>query len=833
MKHIFYLLILIFLNKMIFAQEEVSLTNPGFENGNVSGWSFWESMHDGISLSNTIAHTGDYSLAVSGDGVAIYQSLSNGSEHNFIADRPYKVSGYIMHQSSDPLLDGQIGVLEISFRDAGWNAINQVYSEPLTHEDSLDQWYYFEAFDTCPTSAAHLNVGFKWFNTYQNNAGTIYFDDLKLEYFPPPELENYSFEDGLLNWDSNHSDNVVITDSIAMHGAQALKISENPLPADGTIEVYQTLSEFQHLKDAVFSGWFYMPTSSVISEESSFWIQIDQQTNGDIITHRSDILSAASPNNTWFRVQVSAPVTLETSEINLRIGMDVPSSASGGGAILVDSLNFFYRSLSFEVDTLSDHFNYAIGVQTINPGYKFGDESSLIETAVRIRSMGSNIIKMHLGPMGYFDIGNHDYTPQQLLELEPSFNTVLNMDFKYYHFWCYGSGDWVRPWDDNNFSAADSILEYYRIYDIAEYLLTEFSGTGKEFYLGNWEGDWDLFNFGGQNWNPYNTPPQERVDAMTSWLNTRQQAVDDAKNSVIHDSVNVFHYACVNLVNYAINHPEYVCMTNSIIPNTNVDFVSYSSYETTKARKGYEIMRDDVFDALDFIESKLPEKEGITGKRIWIDEYGYNTACGSEFSSFEQMLYSKYVCQAGLEWEAPFVMYWEFYNNEVVNGVQCGYWMIDDENQKQPVYHLYHDFFDWAQTYVIDYEQANGSQPPRFEFGQAGSDFLSQYELTIGEVNQAIIPDDITLHPSYPNPFNPSNRISFQLDSPTVITLRIYDVLGREIIRLVDEKRMEPGKHVMIWKGVDSNGRSVSNGIYFIHLSTGSQNHTQKVTLLR
>ena len=159
--------------------------------------------------------------------------------------------------------------------------------------------------------------------------------------------------------------------------------------------------------------------------------------------------------------------------------------------------------------------------------------------------------------------------------------------------------------------------------------------------------------------------------------------------------------------------------------------------------------------------------------------------------------------------------------------------MIDDENQKQPVYHLYHDFFDWAQIYVTEYEQANGFQPSRSEFGQAGSDFLSQYELAIGEIDQVIIPDNITLNPSYPNPFNPSNQISFQLDNPTVITLRIYDVLGREIIRLVDEKRMEPGKHVMIWKGVDSNGRSVSNGIYFIHLSAGSQNHTQKVTLLR
>ena len=190
---------------------------------------------------------------------------------------------------------------------------------------------------------------------------------------------------------------------------------------------------------------------------------------------------------------------------------------------------------------------------------------------------------------------------------------------------------------------------------------------------------------------------------------------------------------------------------------------------------------------LDQYCAKLQEKEGITVKRVWIDEYGYNTACGSEFSAFEQMLYSKYVCQAGLEWEAHFVMYWEFYNNEVVNGVQCGYWMIDDENQKQPVYHLYHDFFDWAQIYVTEYEQANGSQPSRSEFGQAGSDFLSQYELAIGEANQAIIPDDIILHPSYPNPFNPSNLISFQLDGPKLIILGIYDVLGREIIRLVDD----------------------------------------------
>ena len=47
---------------------------------------------------------------------------------------------------------------------------------------------------------------------------------------------------------------------------------------------------------------------------------------------------------------------------------------------------------------------------------------------------------------------------------------------------------------------------------------------------------------------------------------------------------------------------------------------------------------------------------------------------------------SRRVMRAGLEWGCPFVLYWEMYNNEVRDGRQRGFWLIDNEGRKQPVY---------------------------------------------------------------------------------------------------------------------------------------------------
>ncbi len=94
------------------------------------------------------------------------------------------------------------------------------------------------------------------------------------------------------------------------------------------------------------------------------------------------------------------------------------------------------------------------------------------------------------------------------------------------------------------------------------------------------------------------------------------------------------------------------------------------------------------------------------------------------------------------------------------------------------------------------------------------------------------LPDEIRLHNAYPNPFNPSTTISFDLDIRTTLKLKIYDQLGREVITLFNGT-LGPGAHSYVWNGKDRSGRDVSSGIYFSQLQSGDRHMVRKVTLLK
>lgn len=66
---------------------------------------------------------------------------------------------------------------------------------------------------------------------------------------------------------------------------------------------------------------------------------------------------------------------------------------------------------------------------------------------------------------------------------------------------------------------------------------------------------------------------------------------------------------------------------------------------------------------------------------------------------------------------------------------------------------------------------------------------------------------------SFPNPFNPSTTISYQLVEDASIQLKIYDVMGREVMTLVDAQK-QAGYHSVQWSGKDSRGTQVSSGVY-------------------
>jgi hypothetical protein len=86
---------------------------------------------------------------------------------------------------------------------------------------------------------------------------------------------------------------------------------------------------------------------------------------------------------------------------------------------------------------------------------------------------------------------------------------------------------------------------------------------------------------------------------------------------------------------------------------------------------------------------------------------------------------------------------------------------------------------------------------------------------------------EFALHPPYPNPFNSTTRVSFTLRQAETVDLRVYDVLGREVLRLAQGKYYA-GYHEMLLPMSDQ-----CSGTYFIRLNTPGRTATQRITLLR
>ncbi len=81
---------------------------------------------------------------------------------------------------------------------------------------------------------------------------------------------------------------------------------------------------------------------------------------------------------------------------------------------------------------------------------------------------------------------------------------------------------------------------------------------------------------------------------------------------------------------------------------------------------------------------------------------------------------------------------------------------------------------------------------------------------------------------NYPNPFNPSTTISYSLPVQTWITLKIFDVLGREILNLLDATQT-PGYYNALWTGADNSGNLVNAGVYFCQLQAEDYTRTIKM----
>ena len=96
---------------------------------------------------------------------------------------------------------------------------------------------------------------------------------------------------------------------------------------------------------------------------------------------------------------------------------------------------------------------------------------------------------------------------------------------------------------------------------------------------------------------------------------------------------------------------------------------------------------------------------------------------------------------------------------------------------------------------------------------------------TVANDNQ--MPISILLEQNYPNPFNPNTKIKYSVPELGFVTLKVYDVLGNEIVTLVNEEKPE-GKYE-----VELSGAVLTSGIYFYQLHVGNNIETKKMVLLK
>ena len=118
-----------------------------------------------------------------------------------------------------------------------------------------------------------------------------------------------------------------------------------------------------------------------------------------------------------------------------------------------------------------------------------------------------------------------------------------------------------------------------------------------------------------------------------------------------------------------------------------------------------------------------------------------------------------------------------------------------------------------------------GSQMNRFKIVIGPDDFVDSEK-------SEVLPISSTITRNYPNPFNATTSIFFQIARAEYVRMNIYDVTGQRVKTLIND-RINPGRHSIVWNGTNDNGNEVGSGVYFCFMKTPDSQKTQKLMLIK
>ena len=130
----------------------------------------------------------------------------------------------------------------------------------------------------------------------------------------------------------------------------------------------------------------------------------------------------------------------------------------------------------------------------------------------------------------------------------------------------------------------------------------------------------------------------------------------------------------------------------------------------------------------------------------------------------------------------------------------------------------------------------DGSMPPNDPLSQSQIDLIAQW-IDEGAGNSlstddVFLPKQYILHQNYPNPFNPITVISFSLNKEEFVSIDIYNMTGKHIICLINDKK-KVGTHSINWSGKDKNDALITTGQYLYKLSTSSSSTVMKMLFIK
>jgi hypothetical protein len=97
----------------------------------------------------------------------------------------------------------------------------------------------------------------------------------------------------------------------------------------------------------------------------------------------------------------------------------------------------------------------------------------------------------------------------------------------------------------------------------------------------------------------------------------------------------------------------------------------------------------------------------------------------------------------------------------------------------------------------------------------------------VSSVGDNVVPEGFALMQNYPNPFNPSTTIKFNLTTPSIVKLIVYNILGQKVATVVDE-RLGAGTHAVLF-----DASRFSSGVYIYRLEAGDFRSQKKMLLIR